>query len=110
MFIFIIHTYDIYQWIIYFFIFSISFKLYLLGDVNALEYLHQWSPLHYAAQGNHLNCVRLLLSAGADPLYKSPDGVNCQDVATGECIDYFNSSGIMKFLSFNFLLRFVEGF
>ncbi|KAM9810754.1 histone-lysine N-methyltransferase EHMT1a [Neosynchiropus ocellatus] len=43
------------------------------GDLNAIN-VHEDTPLHVAARENHLECVRLLLSRGADVLLKNKEG------------------------------------
>jgi hypothetical protein len=44
------------------------------ADINSQHKMNGWTPLHWAAKRNHLDCVELLLSRGADKLITTPKG------------------------------------
>ena len=50
------------------------------------------SPLHWAVRSGHLESVVVLIRAGADPLIKDKEGLNCVMVASAfehsQCLAY----------------------
>ena len=65
---------------------------YLLEECGAAleEEYDDWSPLFYAARSNALECARILLAAGADPLHR--------DIANGTPLGWAESPAMQSLL------------
>lgn len=65
------------------------------------------SPLHWAVRSGHLESVVVLIRAGADPLIKDKEGLNCVMVASAfehsQCLAY-----ILAKLGYNFDINAVD--
>ena len=68
-----------------FFLSNGAFVDQLGGDLRA-------SPLHWAVRSGHLETVIVLIRAGADPLVRDSEGLNCVMVAAAfehaQCLAY----------------------
>lgn len=61
------------------------------GDPNKKDLLAGNTSVHYAAQENHIECLKLLINAGGRYDIRNNDGKSCLDLATGECISALES-------------------
>ncbi|XP_046370563.2 uncharacterized protein LOC124144983 [Haliotis rufescens] len=58
------------------------------GDANVCDNLRGNTGLHYAAEEDHLDCLRLLLEVGGQPEICNSDNLTVFGVATGESRDF----------------------
>lgn len=61
------------------------------GDPNKKDLLVGNTAVHYAAQENYAECLKLLIDAGGHYDTKNNDGKSCLDLATGECFSMLES-------------------
>jgi ankyrin repeat protein len=61
---------------------SLLIPAILLGDPNKTDYHQGRTATHYAAEKGHLECLKMLVDAGARYDIQDADGKTCLDVAT----------------------------
>ena len=57
---------------------------------NKQNYLFRRTPLHYAANEGHADCVRMLLQFNADPRIPDRDGKTALEIANGDAGEAIN--------------------